>query len=100
MISELLTPREAAKALKTSSGVLAIWRHKRTKPLAFVRKGRKIYYRPEDIQKYIELCIDPGIGEIPARFAKKPSPARKPTARVTPEEPSETPAPVAKKRKR
>jgi hypothetical protein len=70
-ISELLTPREAAKALRTTTGTLAVWRCTRRKPLRFVRLSRKIFYRAEDIQLFINSQLDPGDGPKPSRFAKK-----------------------------
>jgi hypothetical protein len=50
----LLKPRDAAKRLQTSAGVLAVWRCHRSQPLTFVRIGRKIFYRPEDIEAFIQ----------------------------------------------
>lgn len=70
-ISELLTPKEAAAKLHTTYGTLAVWRCTRRKPLRFVRVGRKIFYKPEDIQLFIEAQTDPGDGPKPARFTKK-----------------------------
>jgi hypothetical protein len=70
-ISELLTPREAAKALRTTTGTLAVWRCTRRKPLRFVRLSRKIFYRVEDVQAYIVSNLDPGNGPKPNRLAKK-----------------------------
>ncbi len=70
-ISPLLSPRAAAKALGTSYGCLAVWRSTRRYPLKFVRIGRKIFYRPEDIQQFIETRVDPGDGVRPVQFARK-----------------------------
>jgi len=71
VVSQLLNPREAAKKLRTSYGVLAVWRCTRRHPLRFVRLGRRIFYRPEDLQKFIERQLDPGDGPRPARKKKK-----------------------------
>jgi hypothetical protein len=71
MVSELLSPREAAKLLHTSAGVLSVWRCTRRYPLKFTRIGRKIFYRAEDIQQFIEQGGDPGIGPKPAPAAKR-----------------------------
>jgi hypothetical protein len=60
-ISELLTPAQTAAALHTTKGVLAVWRSKKRYPLKFVRIGRRIFYRVEDVQKFIELRTDPGV---------------------------------------
>jgi hypothetical protein len=70
-ISDLLSPQEAAAKLRTTCGTLAVWRCTRRKPLRFVRVGRKIFYKAEDIQLFIELQTDPGNGARPRRFAKK-----------------------------
>lgn len=61
-ISTLLSPREAAATLRTSYGVLAVWRCTRRHPLKFVRVGRKIFYKSEDIQAFIDAATDPGDG--------------------------------------
>lgn len=53
-ISQLLTPGEAAKALHTSPNTLAVWRSTQRVTLRFVRIGRKILYRAEDVQAFIE----------------------------------------------
>lgn len=71
IISELLSPREAAAALHTTCGTLAVWRCTRRKPLRFVRMGRKIFYRVQDLEAFISAQLDPGCGPKPRRFAKK-----------------------------
>lgn len=60
-ISELLTPAEAAAALHTTKGVLAVWRSKKRYPLKFVRVGRRIFYRVKDVEEFIELRTYPGV---------------------------------------
>ena len=70
-LAELLTVREAAPLLRTTPGVLAIWRCKRKKALPYVRLGKKIYYRPEDIAAFINSRVDPGNGPVPAWVPKK-----------------------------
>jgi hypothetical protein len=57
---ELLTPRQTAKLLHVTYGTLAAWRCNRRYPLAYVRIGRKIYYRPQDIEAYIAASVLPG----------------------------------------
>jgi predicted site-specific integrase-resolvase len=54
MISELLTPKQTAQKLRVSVGTLAVWRCRKQYPLKFVKVGGKVFYRPEDIQKFIE----------------------------------------------
>jgi excisionase family DNA binding protein len=53
-ISTLLTPSEAAKALHIGVNTLAVWRSTQRVTLRFVRIGRKILYRAEDVQAFIE----------------------------------------------
>jgi len=60
-ISELLTPQQAADFLHTTIGVLAQWRSRKRYPLRYVRIGRQIFYRAEDVQRFIELRTDPGV---------------------------------------
>jgi Helix-turn-helix domain len=67
----LLKPREAAKRLQTSAGVLAVWRCHRSQPLTFVRIGRKIFYRPEDIEAFIQQGRVAGDSPKLRRGAKK-----------------------------
>jgi hypothetical protein len=70
-IPEMLSPRDAAKKLHTTYGTLAVWRCTRRKALRFVRLGRKIFYKAEDIAAFINAQTDPGDGVRPARFTKK-----------------------------
>jgi hypothetical protein len=86
---ELLTPREAAPLLRTTAGVLAIWRFKREKQLPFVRWGKRVYYRASDIQAFINRQLIPGDSPKTAETLGE----------RTPQEPSRAPARAAKKRK-
>jgi hypothetical protein len=70
-ISQLLGPREAAKALDSTPGTLAVWRCTRRYPLKFTRIGRKVFYRAEDIQAFIQAGVVEGDSPKPARVAKK-----------------------------
>jgi hypothetical protein len=70
-ISELLDPKSAAAALHTTYGTLAVWRCTRRKSLPFVRIGRKIFYTPDSIQKFIDANTHPGDGPRPAVEPKK-----------------------------
>jgi hypothetical protein len=63
-ISVLLTPTDTAALLHTTVGVLAVWRSCRRYPLAFVRVGRKIMYRQEDVQHFIESRTQSGVVEL------------------------------------
>jgi hypothetical protein len=62
-ISVLVSPTETAKLLHTTAGVLAVWRSTRRYPLKYVRAGRKIFYRLEHIQSFIESRTQNGIIE-------------------------------------
>ena len=62
-ISDLLTPRQVAEMLHTSPEVLAQWRYRKVYPLRYVKVGRRVFYRVEDVQKFIELRTIPGTRE-------------------------------------
>jgi excisionase family DNA binding protein len=49
----LLTPLQAAEVLQLSPWTLAQWRHQGRGP-AFVRLGRLVRYRQEDLTQYVE----------------------------------------------
>ncbi len=49
----LLTPLEAARLLRSNPRTLERWRHEGTGP-AFVRVGRLIAYRHEDLHAWVE----------------------------------------------
>ena len=51
---ERLTPKEAAKELGVAPETLAIWRCTKRYPLSYVKIGRKVFYRVEDIIAFIE----------------------------------------------
>ena len=88
-LEQLLTPREAAPLLRTTAGVLAIWRFRREKQLPFVRWGKKIFYRPSDIQAFINSQLVPGDAAKTAETLGKRAP----------QEPGEKPAPVERKKR-
>ena len=71
-VSELLTPDEAAKALHTTYGTLAVWRCTRRKNLRFVRISRKIFYKASDVQDFIDKHTDPGDGPRPRQMKATP----------------------------
>jgi len=52
--TNLLSPQEAADILGTTVGVLAVWRTTKRYPLAYAKIGRKVMYRPEAVQSFIE----------------------------------------------
>ena len=53
-ISNLLEPSETAAILGTTTGVLAVWRTTKRYQLSWVKIGRKVMYRAEDVQAFIE----------------------------------------------
>ena len=73
-ISTLLTTEEAAARLRLATGTLHIWRHYRRSTLPFVKVGRKVFYKAEDVQAYLEKRTDPGDGPRPS-FATTPTSA-------------------------
>jgi hypothetical protein len=58
----LLDPGETAKRLHVVKGTLAIWRHYKRKKLPFVKIGRKVFYRPQDLDAFIAANVLPGDG--------------------------------------
>lgn len=71
MTSVLLEEKEAAKRLHLACGTLRVWRCERKYPLAFVKIGARVFYREEDIQKFIEARTDPGVTPAPAKKRKR-----------------------------
>lgn len=49
-----LNPAEAANILGVTEGTLAVWRCTKRYQLPFVKIGRKIFYRSEDINAFVE----------------------------------------------
>jgi excisionase family DNA binding protein len=49
----LLSPTEAAARLGVSRGTLAIWRHYRRYALAYIKVGRLVRYREQDIERFL-----------------------------------------------
>ncbi len=59
-MKKLLKTQDVAEMLGVSPITLAIWRTKERGP-AFVRLGRKVGYRQEDIETWLASCrIQPG----------------------------------------
>lgn len=52
--SPLLTTEQTAQILSIKPRTLVIWRYEGRSELPFVRLGRAVRYRLEDIQSYIE----------------------------------------------
>ncbi|WP_206486447.1 helix-turn-helix domain-containing protein [Thalassotalea sp. G2M2-11] len=54
MNNNLLTPKQAADILGVTIGTLAVWRCTARYPLPFVKIGRRVKYRLNDINNFIE----------------------------------------------
>jgi len=52
-----LTSTEVANILGVTEGTLAVWRCTKRYCLPFVKIGRKIFYRSEDVQAFVESRI-------------------------------------------
>ncbi len=61
-VTQLLSATEASQRLHITYGSLAVWRCKRRKALPFVKIGRKIFYREQDIESFILANLHPGDG--------------------------------------
>ncbi|MGI6638399.1 MAG: helix-turn-helix domain-containing protein [Desulfobulbus sp.] len=53
----LLTPEETANMLGIQAQTLAAWRCKRRYPLRYVKLGRAIRYRREDVEAFIAASV-------------------------------------------
>jgi hypothetical protein len=53
METELISPEEAAKVLGVTTGTLSVWRSTARYPLAYVKIGHLVRYRPDDISTFI-----------------------------------------------
>ena len=51
---ELMTSEEAAYFLRTTPGVLAVWRSTGKVELKFIKVGKKVLYRYSDLLQYLE----------------------------------------------
>lgn len=60
MTSKLLTKEDVSKILGISVGTLAVWRATRRYNLPYVKSGRLIRYREEDVQAFIEARLRGG----------------------------------------
>lgn len=49
-----LTSKQAAEILGVSIDTLAVWRCTKRYPLPYVKIGRKVFYRAEDLENFIE----------------------------------------------
>jgi hypothetical protein len=51
--SDLLTPAEAGKALGVDVGTLSNWRATKRVPLPYVKLGKAVRYRRQDLERFI-----------------------------------------------
>ncbi len=63
MTEKLLSTNEAAKILGVKKATLDHWRCVRRYALRYVRVGRNIRYRPEDLEKFVESRTVSGDGK-------------------------------------
>ena len=57
--SRLLTPRQTAEFLGLTEGTLATWRCVQRYRLPYIKVGRRVMYRRDDIEKFISSrCVD------------------------------------------
>jgi hypothetical protein len=55
----LLTPKEVAEQLRTTVAVLAQWRFHKRVALPYVRTGRSVKYRAEDVAEFVRQNLVP-----------------------------------------
>jgi len=57
----LLTPREAAEMLRTTPGTLNVWRCTGRVALPYIKRGRSVLYRRDDVLRFLEeQTVTPG----------------------------------------
>lgn len=60
MDKKLLTTEQAAEILHVEPPTLRSWRHRDIGP-AYIKVGRKVFYRAEDIENWLAKCrVEPG----------------------------------------
>jgi len=53
----LLSPQQTADTLGVRLETLAVWRCTKRYPLPYVKVGKKVFYRAEDITRFIETRL-------------------------------------------
>ncbi len=76
-IRRLLNPQATAEILGVTAETLAVWRCEQRYPLRYVKVGRKIFYRPEDIEAFIQVRSATGTSETTATKPRSPRPNEK-----------------------
>ncbi len=69
VISGLLTPKEAAEFLGVQEQTLAVWRISGRYGLPFYKVGRRVYYKAEDLEAWLESRRAVHTGELADRDA-------------------------------
>ena len=59
---KLLTPKQVAEILGVSVETLNVWRATKRYNLKYVKSGRLVRYREEDVQEFIDSRIQNGGG--------------------------------------
>ena len=60
-LPDLLTPVETADLLRTTPATLSVWRCTRRIPLPWIKRGRSVLYRREDVLRYLDdQTVRPG----------------------------------------
>jgi excisionase family DNA binding protein len=59
---DLVDSNEAARLLNVTPGTLSVWRATRRYPLKYVKVGRKVRYRRQDLIHFLEAQTQSGIG--------------------------------------
>lgn len=63
MTQRLLTKEDVSRILGVSVGTLAVWRATKRYNLPYVKSGRLVRYREEDVQAFIEARLRGGMNE-------------------------------------
>lgn len=63
MTQRLLTKEDVSEILGVSVGTLAVWRATKRYNLPYVKSGRLIRYRDEDVQAFINARLQGGMSE-------------------------------------
>lgn len=53
-LPQLLTPAEVAAVLGVRAQTLTAWRHRGSQELPYVKAGRLVRYRAEDLERFLE----------------------------------------------
>lgn len=56
----LITPEQTSNLLGVSTHTLAVWRCRKRYGLRYVKLGRKVMYRPTDIERFLRSRTEGG----------------------------------------